>query len=283
MPHSQGQESCREYISGTEICQAKQCDDQCTVEYNGYGKCLAGTNLMLGDLSKFGRIKEARQLFDRMPDRDKFTWNTMIVGYSSSRRLADAKQILLRNPMKNSIPWSALISGNGLAYKAIECFRDVRREGNQPNQFIFPSVLTACAAVSARWIGVQRNHGFTFEGMIEKDAMSEDRRHPRMVEIYSISKVDETMLLIKEAGRQGAFGLAYHSVKLAVLFGQLAVPSGAPIRIIKNLRILTAFITLEMETVLVETIGKHFAYKKRQTRKILHFLSATMESTKLQT
>ena len=66
---------------------------------------------MLGDLSKFGRIKEARQLFDRMPDRDKFTWNTMIVGYSSSRRLADAKQILLRNPMKNSIPWSALISG----------------------------------------------------------------------------------------------------------------------------------------------------------------------------
>ncbi|CDY45688.1 BnaCnng13530D [Brassica napus] len=40
---SQGQESCREYISGTEICQAKQCDDQCTVEYNGYGKCLAGT------------------------------------------------------------------------------------------------------------------------------------------------------------------------------------------------------------------------------------------------
>ncbi|CAF2059808.1 BnaCnng13520D [Brassica napus] len=229
---------------------------------------------MLGDLSKFGRIKEARQLFDRMPDRDKFTWNTMIVGYSSSRRLADAKQILLRNPMKNSIPWSALISGyckgeqihgftvktgfdldvgvvngllaiNGLAYKAIECFRDVRREGNQPNQFIFPSVLTACAAVSARWIGVQRNHGFTFEGMIEKDAMSEDRRHPRMVEIYSISKVDETMLLIKEAGRQGAFGLAYHSVKLAVLFGQLAVPSGAPIRIIKNLRVCGDFATMQ--------------------------------------
>ena len=46
-------------------------------------------------------------------------------------------------------------SRNGLAYKAIECFRDVRREGNQPNQFIFPSVLTACATVSARWIGVQ--------------------------------------------------------------------------------------------------------------------------------
>ena len=35
---------------------------------------------------------------------------------------------------------------------------------------------------------------------LKEDVMSEDRRHPRMVEIYSISKVDETMLLIKEAG-----------------------------------------------------------------------------------
>lgn len=40
---SQEQESCRDYIRGTEICQAKQCDDQCTFKYNGYGKCLAGT------------------------------------------------------------------------------------------------------------------------------------------------------------------------------------------------------------------------------------------------
>ncbi|KAL0724597.1 hypothetical protein Bca4012_039196 [Brassica carinata] len=79
--------------------------------------------------------------------------------------------------------------------------------------------------------------------------MSEDIRHPRMVEIYS--KVDETMRLIKEAGylpdmsfalhdldKEGKeLGLAYHSEKLAVAFGLLAVPSGAPIRIIKNLRV----------------------------------------------
>jgi hypothetical protein len=79
--------------------------------------------------------------------------------------------------------------------------------------------------------------------------MSEDRRHPRMVEIYS--KVDEMMLLIKEAGyfadmsfalhdldKEGKeLGLAYHSEKLAVAFGLLVVPSGAPIRIIKNLRV----------------------------------------------
>ncbi|ESQ43968.1 hypothetical protein EUTSA_v10006471mg [Eutrema salsugineum] len=218
------------------------------------------SNQELGVLSKSGRVDEARQLFDRMPERDEFTWNTMIVAYSGSGRLADAKQLFLRNPVKNTISWNALISGyckygsedeafrlfwemqfdgrnpneytlgsvlkmcaslalllrgeqihgcmvksgfdwdvnvvngllamyaqckriseaeylfvtmpgerndvtwtsmltgyskNGFAYKAIECFRDMRREGNQSNQFTFPSVLTACAAVSARRVGVQ--------------------------------------------------------------------------------------------------------------------------------
>lgn len=218
------------------------------------------SNLVLGDLSKSGRVNEARQMFDKMPERDEFTWNTMIVAYSKSGRLSDAEQLFRSNPVKNTISWNALISGyctygpedeafglfwemqfdgikpneytlgsvlrlctslalllrgeqihghtiktgfdldvnvvngllamyaqckriseaeylfgtmageknnvtwtsmltgysqNGFAFKAIECFRDLRREGNQSNQFTFPSVLTACAAVSARRVGVQ--------------------------------------------------------------------------------------------------------------------------------
>ncbi|XP_057435538.1 pentatricopeptide repeat-containing protein At2g03880, mitochondrial [Lotus japonicus] len=79
--------------------------------------------------------------------------------------------------------------------------------------------------------------------------ISEDRGHPREVEIYA--KIDEIMIRIKEAGyvpdmgfslhdldREGKeAGLAYHSEKLAVAFGLLASPPGAPIRIFKNLRV----------------------------------------------
>ncbi|VYS61055.1 unnamed protein product [Arabidopsis thaliana] len=218
------------------------------------------SNLLLGDLSKSGRVDEARQMFDKMPERDEFTWNTMIVAYSNSRRLSDAEKLFRSNPVKNTISWNALISGycksgskveafnlfsemqsdgikpneytlgsvlrmctslvlllrgeqihghtiktgfdldvnvvngllamyaqckriseaeylfetmegeknnvtwtsmltgysqNGFAFKAIECFRDLRREGNQSNQYTFPSVLTACASVSACRVGVQ--------------------------------------------------------------------------------------------------------------------------------
>ena len=79
--------------------------------------------------------------------------------------------------------------------------------------------------------------------------ISEDRGHPREAEIYS--KIDEIIRRIKEVGyvpdmnfslhdmdRDGKeAGLAYHSEKLAVAFGLLASPPGAPIRIFKNLRV----------------------------------------------
>jgi pentatricopeptide repeat protein len=79
--------------------------------------------------------------------------------------------------------------------------------------------------------------------------MSEERNHPLRNEIYS--KIDEIIMLIKEAGyvpdmsfalhdtddEVKELGLAYHSEKLAVAFGLLTVPQRAPIRIFKNLRV----------------------------------------------
>ncbi|KAL1219184.1 Pentatricopeptide repeat-containing protein [Cardamine amara subsp. amara] len=218
------------------------------------------SNLVLGDLTKSGRVDEARHMFDKMPEKDEFSWNTMIVAYSNSGRLGDAKQLFLRHPVKSTISWNALISGyckygpedeafglfwemqfdgikpneytlgsvlrmctslalllrgeqihghtiktgfdldvsvvngllamyaqckriseaeylfgtmtgeknnvtwtsmltgysqNGFALKAIECFKNMCREGSQSNQYTFPSVLTACSACSARRIGIQ--------------------------------------------------------------------------------------------------------------------------------
>ncbi|KAL0425953.1 UNVERIFIED_CONTAM: Pentatricopeptide repeat-containing protein [Sesamum radiatum] len=78
---------------------------------------------------------------------------------------------------------------------------------------------------------------------------SEDRSHPDTEDIYF--KVDEMITLIKAAGyvpdmnfalhdvseEAKVHGLAYHSEKLAVAFGLLHLPVGAPIRIYKNIRV----------------------------------------------
>ncbi|KAG5565709.1 hypothetical protein RHGRI_001579 [Rhododendron griersonianum] len=196
-------------------------------------------NRHLNGLWKSGQIDEARRMFDRMSERDEFTWNTMVAAYAHSGRLAEAKQLFDEAPKKCSITWSSLISGfcrygcesEGFAIKgeqlhalviktrfdsnafvntglvdmyakcdsivkakmifdemperkshvlwtamitgyshnndeirAIRCFRDMRAEGVEPNQYTFPSLLTACAAVLARGFGGARRALKSVEG-----------------------------------------------------------------------------------------------------------------------
>jgi hypothetical protein len=50
--------------------------------------------------------------------------------------------------------------------------------------------------------------------------------------------VADTDWALQDEGPEGREkGLAYHSERLAVAFGLLAVPAGAPIRVFKNLRV----------------------------------------------
>ncbi|KAK9139139.1 hypothetical protein Scep_008820 [Stephania cephalantha] len=65
-----------------------------------------------------GLLKEARQLFDEIPNRDVVAWTAMITGYRSSGRLSEA--------------WAL--------------FCEMKREGGvvEPNAFTMSSVLKAC-------------------------------------------------------------------------------------------------------------------------------------------
>ncbi|CAN1809326.1 Pentatricopeptide repeat-containing protein At2g22070 [Linum perenne] len=106
-----------------------------------------------------GRLDEARHLFDEMPDKDEFTWNTMVAAYANAGRFTEARKVFHDCPIKSSITWSGLIAGycrHGCGTEAFELFSGLMRaEGVEINQFTFPSVLTACAAVLAGNFGVQ--------------------------------------------------------------------------------------------------------------------------------
>lgn len=39
---------------------------------------------MLSGYAKLGMVKPARRLFDKMPERDVVSWNTMVVAYAQS-------------------------------------------------------------------------------------------------------------------------------------------------------------------------------------------------------
>ncbi|CAN6704297.1 unnamed protein product [Malus baccata var. baccata] len=108
------------------------------------------SNLLLNELSKSGRVDEARQMFDKMPSRDEFSWNTMIAAYANSGRLAEAKQLFDATPSKNSITWSSLISGycrNESESEAFELFWRMQFEGHKPSQYTLGSVLRLCSTL----------------------------------------------------------------------------------------------------------------------------------------
>ncbi|XP_057853781.2 pentatricopeptide repeat-containing protein At5g66520 [Cryptomeria japonica] len=91
-------------------------------------------NALLDMYAKCGSIDKARELFNRMPQRDVISWNAMISGYAQ----------------------------NGFDEKALETFKQMQLAGVQPDSTTFVSILPACAKIGAL------EHGYAQNGFVEK-------------------------------------------------------------------------------------------------------------------
>nr|GMD71615.1 pentatricopeptide repeat-containing protein At4g21065 [Ipomoea batatas] len=109
---------------------------------------LIDKNRSLGGLSKSGSVDEARVVFDKMPERDEFTWNAMISAYAETGRLAEARQLFDKAPNKSSITWSTMISGYckyGAESEGFALFWAMQNEGHRPSQSTLGSILRICS------------------------------------------------------------------------------------------------------------------------------------------
>ncbi|KAK1325867.1 Pentatricopeptide repeat-containing protein [Acorus calamus] len=112
--------------------------------------------------AKSGDPSFARQLFDRIPDRNIIAWNTMIAGYEQNGLAEEAVELFLdlreatlaRRVFdwmleRNVVAWTSMISGYGIhgyGCEAVELFKRMRSsEGApRPNDVTFVAVLSAC-------------------------------------------------------------------------------------------------------------------------------------------
>ncbi|KAA8516006.1 hypothetical protein F0562_019185 [Nyssa sinensis] len=189
---------------------------------------------MIDLLGRSGKMQEAKELVNQMVvEPDATVWKALLSAcrVHGDLELAErAATTLFELEPQNAVPYVMLSNTYSAAGKWEDAAR-IRRLMKSK--------------------GVSKEPGRSWIEMNSKvhTFMSEDRSHPNTNEIYS--KVDEIMILIKEAGyvpdmnfalhdvdEEGKeLGLAYHSEKLAVAFGLLFLPQGAPVRIFKNLRV----------------------------------------------
>jgi pentatricopeptide repeat protein len=126
---------------------------------------------LLDMYAKRGSIEKARDVFDKMPERNIVSWNAMIAGYLHNGFVDEALKLFREISQRNVVSWTAMIVGyvqNGLSLEAIEMFRQMHLAGVERDAKTFAGVLPVCATLGAMQQGMEI-HGEVIRSGLESN------------------------------------------------------------------------------------------------------------------
>ncbi|KAL0558603.1 hypothetical protein IC582_003180 [Cucumis melo] len=94
--------------------------------------------------------------FDFVGFKDVALWNAMVAGYVKIGELKNARKVFNEMPQRNVISWTTLIAGyaqTNRPHEAIELFRKMQLEEVEPDEIAMLAVLSACADLGALELG----------------------------------------------------------------------------------------------------------------------------------
>ncbi|KAL2317568.1 hypothetical protein Fmac_031444 [Flemingia macrophylla] len=97
---------------------------------------------MICAYAKMGMMVDAQWLFDNMGERNSFTWTTMVAGYANCEDMKAAKELYDLMDDKNEVTWVAMIAGYGKLGNVSEARRVF-------DGIPVPQGASACAAMLA--------------------------------------------------------------------------------------------------------------------------------------
>lgn len=135
---------------------------------NGFGLDIIANTTLVDFYCKWGRMEDAKNVFDIMPRKNVISWNALIGGY--------AKQ--------------------GMGRKAVEVFERMVKEGMIPNHVTFLAVLSACSFSGLLDKGIE-----IFELMVRDPRMKPRAMHYAcMIDLLGREGLlDEAFAMIKSA------------------------------------------------------------------------------------
>lgn len=135
---------------------------------HGFGLDIVANTALVDLYSKWGRIEDAKHVFDMMPHKNVISWNALIAGYGN----------------------------HGRGVEAVEMFERMLHEGMVPNHVTFLAVLSACS-----YSGLSDRGWEIFESMSRDHKIKPRAMHYAcMIELLGREGLlDEAFALIKDA------------------------------------------------------------------------------------
>ncbi|XP_057843036.1 pentatricopeptide repeat-containing protein At4g02750 [Cryptomeria japonica] len=124
-------------------------------------------NAMIAGCTQNGFLDDALELFNKMPRRDVISWNAMLTGYAQNGALNEALRIFNEMPRRDVVSWNAMIAGyaqNGRVETALETFKQMQLAGLKPNPATFASILSTCAKMGALKQGMEIHRSIVESG-----------------------------------------------------------------------------------------------------------------------
>ncbi|EEC68706.1 hypothetical protein OsI_37186 [Oryza sativa Indica Group] len=157
---------------------------------------------------KCGEMAKAREVFDKMRDKDAVAWGAMVGGYAS----------------------------NGHPREALDLFLAMQAEGVRPDCYAVAGALSACTRLGALDLGRQAIR------MVDWDEFLDNPIYKKLDELGLEMKTmgyepTTEVVMFDVEDEEKEHTLVHHSEKLAIAFNLLVTGPGETIRVTKNLRV----------------------------------------------
>lgn len=133
-------------------------------------------NSLIDAYLKSGRTELSVDLFDRMPQKNSFSWNSVIAGLTKNGDMATARRVFEEMPVKEAVAWTCMMHGyvrSGCPREALRLYKllNTKADSSSPwkDSYVLATGLSACAHQLAYNSGRQI-HAHILVGKVEFDS-----------------------------------------------------------------------------------------------------------------
>ncbi|GER50274.1 pentatricopeptide repeat-containing protein [Striga asiatica] len=105
------------------------------------------SNHLINMYASCGDHETARQVFDKMRDRNLYSWNNMLSGYANLGMTRAAKRLFDKMPERDFVSWNTMAVAHlqcGWFNRALMCYVELRRSAIGYNEYSLAGALNAC-------------------------------------------------------------------------------------------------------------------------------------------